>query len=489
MDSSTSPTRLNPTDHEDEEVILYIGRLQPGKDGTFWKLAPTADSQSNNGDAPSLDDDSDTFSVFSFKTQEEGVPITTTRSKKMKFVPCVLGEDNSATKDGIWGCPRFFMTTSEGEKNVINEQNLMDHQHRSNHLVHHLRSRLLPVPYADPRFRPMMLHKFRYPMKYGPRIPIRPPPFLQARPLDVNHLDEIMKGDDRKQKESLVSILLHSIFTLMLNRRLHCIYCMLVDACEGQQLDSLVVRVLSQGEYFLRAAFDQQGASSIVELIKKVKKSSPHAMAMTRVLSTRFMDIMTHPTARDVILQCLLLFPAQPNEVLYEKAILHFQDLAVHEVGCRSLNDCIAHIDGHQRVRLLNHIADVSDFLSYDPYGNGDITNKITDCLENQFIRLAVRKEGSLVVEKCMEASNNGIIKVAAEIVNYPGAAFRLARNKFGNYVIQAALKKTKECGFKSFYDAIVRCLEPCRRALRQTADGKNVLSVVEADEQYSQFN
>ncbi|KAL0290552.1 UNVERIFIED_CONTAM: hypothetical protein Sangu_2569200 [Sesamum angustifolium] len=135
-----------------------------------------------------------------------------------------------------------------------------------------------------------------------------------------------MEGDDREQKETLVSILLHyNIFMLLLNKRLHCIYCMLVDACEGQQLDLLVVRVLSQGEYFLRAAFDQQGASSIVKLIRKVKKSSPHAMAMTRVLSTRFMDIMTHPTARDVILQCLLLFPAQPNEVLYEKAILHFQ--------------------------------------------------------------------------------------------------------------------------------------------------------------------
>ncbi|KAK4400201.1 hypothetical protein Sango_1126200 [Sesamum angolense] len=186
---------------------------------------------------------------------------------------------------------------------------------------------------------------------------------------------------------------------------------MLVDACEGQQLDLLVVRVLSQGEYFLRVAFDQQGASSIVKLIRKVKKSSPHAMAMTRVLSNRFVDIMTHPTARDVILQCLLHFPTQPNEVLYEKAILHFQDLATHEVGCRSLNDCIAVIGGDQRVQLLNQIADVSDFLSYDPYGNyvvqnflglkdGDITSKITDCLENEFIRLAMRKEGSLVVEK-----------------------------------------------------------------------------------------
>ncbi|KAL0427611.1 UNVERIFIED_CONTAM: putative pumilio21 [Sesamum latifolium] len=202
----------------------------------------------------------------------------------------------------------------------------------------------------------------------------------------------------------------------------------------------------SMGEYFLHAAFDQQGASSIVKLIRKVKKSSPHATAMTRVLSTRFIDIMTYSMARDVILQCLLLFSTQLNKVLYEKAILHFQDLAIHKVGCRSLNDCISLTDEDQRI---------SNFLSYDPYGNyvvqnvlglkdGDITNKITDCLQNQFVRMAVRKEGSLVVEKCMEASNNGIIRVVAEIVNHSRAAFRLAQNQFGNYVVQAALKKTK---------------------------------------------
>ncbi|KAL0446620.1 UNVERIFIED_CONTAM: hypothetical protein Slati_1789900 [Sesamum latifolium] len=397
-----------------------------GKDGTFGLLALSANSQSNDSDASQLDDDSKTFSVFSFKSEEEGVPVTTTGSKKIKIVSCVLGQDNSSTKDNIWGCPRFFTTTSAGEKDVSN-QNLMDHQHRSNHLVHHFRSRSLPVPYADPR------------------------------------------GDDRELKKSLVSELLPSIFMLILNRRLHCIYCMLVDACEGQQLDSLVVRVLSQGEYFLRAAFDQQGASSIVKLIIKVKKSLPHAMVVTRVLSTGFMDIMTHPTARDVILQCLLLFPTQPNEVLYEKTILYFQNLVIHEVGYRSLNDCIAFIGGDQRVQLLNQIADVSDFLSYDPYG---------------LPAKSVRTIGGEKRRKPCGREMHGSFEQWGVNCRGAGNLQALARNQFGNYVIQAALKKTKERGFSSFYDAIVRCLEPHRRALRQTAGGKNVLSIVEADDE-----
>ncbi|KAL0372847.1 UNVERIFIED_CONTAM: putative pumilio21 [Sesamum calycinum] len=351
------------------KFILYVGRPQLGKYGTFRQLSPTANSQSNDdGDASLSDDDSDTFSVFSFKTQED-------REK----------DADDATQISI----------------------------------------------SD---------------EVRSRIPIRPPiqggraPFLQARPLDVNHLEEIMEGDDREQKETLVSILLHyNIFMLLLNKRLHCIYCMLVDACEGQQLDLLVVRVLSQANTFYvqhsttRSKFNRQTHQKGEEVV-----ASCHGYDKSSVQQIRGYNDSSY--GQDVILQCLLHFPTQPNEVLYEKAILHFQDLATHEVGCRSLNECIALIGGDQRVRLLNQIADVSDFLSYDPYGNyvvqnvlglkdGDITSKITDCLENEFIRLAER-------------------------------------------------------GFSSFYDAIVRRLEPRRRALRRTAGGKNVLSIMEADDQ-----
>ncbi|KAL0310230.1 UNVERIFIED_CONTAM: putative pumilio19 [Sesamum calycinum] len=265
----------------------------------------------------------------------------------------------------------------------------------------------------------------------------------------------------RKMEESLVSILEDSVFTLMLSRRLHYLYSMLVDECEGPQLDSLIGRVLSRSKCFLSAAFAKQGAISIIKLIRKVKKSSLHATAITRVLSTRFMDIMTHPTARDVILHCLIL-SRQPNEVLYEKVILHFHDLAIEKVGCGSLIYCIALIGGDQRVRLLDQIADVSDFLSYDPYGpkNEDVTKKITSRLQNEIMGLAKRRGVCLVVEKCMEASDDGIITVAMEILDSGRALLRLAGNQFGNYVIEAVLKKTKERGFNSLYNAIVRRLE-----------------------------
>ncbi|KAL0443032.1 UNVERIFIED_CONTAM: putative pumilio19 [Sesamum latifolium] len=480
MASSTSQTagnclNLSRPAYHDEELILHIGNMELKKDGTFG--LPAAASEIDIDASPS---NSDSFSVFSFKTQEERTPIPTT-FKNIEIPTCVLAQDNSPTHDAIWG-PRFFMageilaaTSSIGQPTV---NSLYDPPSTSN-FFHQFSSRQLL--YGDPRFSPMMPckfgnHQFRglhpsnmcTPMNYTPRIPGCLPndqggsqPFPQAEPLDASHLEEILEGGDYEQKEILFSILEGSIFMLMLDRRLHYLYSMLIDACEGQQLDSLVERVLSQGEYFVSAAFCKQGVSSIIKLIRKVKRS-PHAFAIARILSTRFMDIMTHPTARNVIVQCLVLFRSQPNEVLYENAIYHFRDLAIHEVGCRSLNDCISLIGGEQRITLLNHIADVSDYLSYDPYGD---------------------KRRQHVVEKCMEASHNGILAVVEEILDCPKAPFRLARNQFGNYIIQTALKKTKEQGFNSFYNALVRRLEPHRRAICRTAGGKNVLSILEANE------
>ncbi|KAL0395915.1 UNVERIFIED_CONTAM: putative pumilio21 [Sesamum calycinum] len=287
-----------------------------------FNRAPTANSQSNNGD-----DDSDTSSVFLFKTHEERGPVTTTRSKNINIAPCVLGQDNSATtNNSIWGCPHFFMTTSPGEKDmrkILSKCSIRQTRSNINHQAH------------------------------------------------------------QKSEEVIAS-------------------------CHGYD----------------------------------------------RVLSTRFMDIMTHPTARDVILQCLILFPRQPNETKWD--VDHY---------------CIALIGGDQRVRFLDQITDVSDFLSYDPYGNyviqnllglknKDVTKKITSRLQNEIMGLAKRRGGCLVVEKCMEASDDEIITVAMEILDSGSAALRLAGNQFRNYVIEAVLKKTKEHGFNSLYNAIVRRLE-----------------------------
>lgn len=64
--------------------------------------------------------------------------------------------------------------------------------------------------------------------------------------------------------------------------------------------------------------------------------------------------------------------------------------------------------------------------------------------LEGKCVELAKQLGGSYIVEKCIEASELGMVCVVREIVGTPKAAMELAQDIFGNHVIQTALKKTK---------------------------------------------
>ncbi len=81
---------------------------------------------------------------------------------------------------------------------------------------------------------------------------------------------------------------------------------------------------------------------------------------------------------------------------------------------------------------------------------------KICSILRGHYIRLSSQKGGSFVVEKCL--NSNGMIYVIQDLLSY-NRLCHLARNQYGNFVIQAALKATKvnflnlySCGDYRFY-------------------------------------
>ncbi|KAH6825664.1 hypothetical protein C2S53_018536 [Perilla frutescens var. hirtella] len=315
-----------------------------------------------------------------------------------------------------------------------------------------------------------------------------------AASIDLSLLQEILEGGDRVEIGMLLITLRGSYFDLMTDKALSSVFIKLVDACRGDQLDSVVAEVLSCTSFFISAAFCKQGASSIIRLIKRLKKSS-NALSMTQALSTQFMALMTDETARMVIQNCFIYFPNQHNKVLYEKAIHHCQELATDKVGCRALNELINTIAGEQRSRLLNEIADCSVHLSYDHYGNyvvqnvltlknDGVTGGIVSRLRGECVELAKQQGGSHVVEKCIEASDYGIASVVQEIVETPKASLQIAQNQFGNYVIQTALKKTKEHGFSDLHESLVKSLKSHFKELNQTMSGKIVLALLKDDVQ-----
>ncbi|KAL7130431.1 hypothetical protein ABFS83_13G133600 [Erythranthe nasuta] len=309
--------------------------------------------------------------------------------------------------------------------------------------------------------------------------------------IDVQTFVYILTQGSMKQKAIVVSILRGSIIALMIDDRAHMqhLFHTLIESCEGQLLDEVAVDVLSDQEGFVNAAVSILGVDSIMKLMVKLRKTY-HAFNLTKVLSNKFLHVMTHSYGAMVVEKCLMLFGYEANKIIYEKAIIHYKQLATHKTGCRALNHCIKYIEGEQRLKLLNLVADISDFLSFDPYGNyvvqrvleqanEEVNKKILRLLEKHFLELAHLKGGSHVVEKCMKTSDDGLLSVVKAILERPETAFVLARDDFGNYVIQNALRITRARGFSGSYNNLVRCLLPYCRELNQSKPGKCVIGIL----------
>lgn len=184
-------------------------------------------------------------------------------------------------------------------------------------------------------------------------------------------------------------------------------------------------------------------------------KKPSHALAITQIFSTQFWAMMTDDIAKSVIQTCFDCF-LQPNKVLYEQAILYCQDLAKDKVGCISLNELIEKISGEERARLLNTIAACSAELSFHEYGNyvvqcllslrnePTLSSLVVLGLRGKIVELSRQRGGSHVVEKCMMASDHGLVCVVKEIIITPQASMLLAQDLYGNYVIQKAFKEIK---------------------------------------------
>ncbi|XP_065631743.1 putative pumilio homolog 13 [Quercus suber] len=171
--------------------------------------------------------------------------------------------------------------------------------------------------------------------------------------------------------------------------------------------------------------------------------------------------------------------------LLYDAAINNFRELAKDEEGCISLNKFITSSRGSGREQLLHAIAESSLYLSQDPSGNyvlqhvlglddPQVTNIICLRLKGHYAHLSSQKGGSYVVEKCLNSV--GMNYVIEDFLSY-NRLCQLARDQYGNYVIQAALKATKRVN--SLYHERLLMILQGNMATLQSGYGRNVYSLI----------
>ncbi|XVF65235.1 hypothetical protein PTKIN_Ptkin09bG0231100 [Pterospermum kingtungense] len=277
------------------------------------------------------------------------------------------------------------------------------------------------------------------------------------------------------------------IFQLMTNKYGRYLFKNLIESEDENQLRMIMEKLTASGGYiFYAVSIDRYGSCSIKRLIKVLEKS-PLVTEVVKAVCNKFWELMTHPTGQFVIMECLDVVDSQKNELLYIEAISNSLKLATHERGCISLNSLITRIKGPRRDQLLNLICDHAAYLAHDPSGNFVVqcvlglqnpatTDKICSKLRGHYVKLSMQKGGSHVVERCLRSSGMG--HVVGEFLR-SNQLVQIAKDQYGNYVVQTALKETKRRG-SPLYGSLIEKLQRHLNSL-QHGFGRSVFALVTA--------
>lgn len=260
----------------------------------------------------------------------------------------------------------------------------------------------------------------------------------------------------------------------------------LIDSCNDQQLLLILETITMHQELFINLSINLYGSKLIKKMVKLLKRS-PFIYCLVVRLYAGFYTLMMDRIGSYVLSYCLDYLDITHSALLYEAAISLCLELATHVMGCISLNNLIDKIQGPHRQCLLELISNNAVFLSHDPSGNHVVqkvlalenpifTERICSLLRGHYVRLSLQKWGSHVVEKCLKSS--AMHYAVEELVNSSNnQLLQVARDQFGNYVIQRALKVTKKMN-DPFHLELLRSLQPHLETLRK-GYGRNVFNLI----------
>ncbi|KAJ4832735.1 hypothetical protein Tsubulata_043683 [Turnera subulata] len=276
------------------------------------------------------------------------------------------------------------------------------------------------------------------------------------------------------------------LFILMIDRYGAHVIDKLLEQCSYQQLVLIADRITLNQHLFVTLSCDRFASNSIKKLIQAVKTSPPLVSMVINCLCVGFYEVMADKIGNHVVFHCLNHLDVRANAPLYEAAIKHCLDLAVHWQGCITLNNLIERIQDSYRQRLLEVISNNAAFLSQDPKGNFVIqkvldlknpalTLKIASLLRGHYAALSLQKGGSHVVEKCLNSMWMEL--VVEDLVGNTNRLVQIAKDRYGNFVFQTALNVTKQAN-SPLYKMLLEPLLANPSALR-TGYGRNIMKSI----------
>ncbi|GMJ02518.1 pumilio 12 [Hibiscus trionum] len=278
---------------------------------------------------------------------------------------------------------------------------------------------------------------------------------------------ELLSSKDSRVSNLIFSRVFEFIFELMIHQFGRYLFQQLIVSVDEIRLQMIMEKLTVAENHIYHASVHKYGNFSVKKLITALKRS-PLITYVIKALSNKFEELMTDPTGQYVILECLDVLDSRSNDLLYVRAMEGCLELSRHVRGVVSMNAFIARIKGPRLDQLLNWICDNVRFLAQDPTGNyvvqcviglenPAINDRIFSLLEGLYVKLSMAKAGSHLVEQCLRLS--GMKRVISEFIGSDQLVF-VVKDRYGNYVVQTALKESKKRDARIHASLIVKLEE-----------------------------
>lgn len=304
------------------------------------------------------------------------------------------------------------------------------------------------------------------------------------------YLQEKLTSGDSRFLDKVFNVVSEFTFQIICNQYARFVFGKFIEACNEDQLLQITLRITSKDQLFVQASVDKFGSSSIRKLMKAVANRPPLLDLVMKALKRLFRFLMMTKPGSSVVLQCLeqIYNHNNKNDFIYQAALEHCLYLACHEQGCINMNNFIDEMKGPRRKQILYLISMNAASLSRNFSGNYVVQHVLeledpylieTICfsLRGHYIDLSLTKCGSFVVQNCLKYRIT-VNYIVEEFLLNSDQIFRVACDKYGNYVIQTALIETMRPNSLHLHQRLVTKLRQNLDSLR-FGYGKHVYNLI----------
>ncbi|KAJ8479384.1 hypothetical protein OPV22_023111 [Ensete ventricosum] len=119
----------------------------------------------------------------------------------------------------------------------------------------------------------------------------------------------------------------------------------------------------------VKISLNIHGTRAVQKLIDTLKTRQQIVLVISAI-KPGFLDLIKDLNGSHVLQHCLESFAAEDNKFIFDAATEHCVEIATHRHGCCVLQKCIAHSTGEDLAKLVAEISANGYELARDPFGN-----------------------------------------------------------------------------------------------------------------------